>query len=98
MIKQKKSCLGRLLIPLFKELEDKKLAYAVCGNYKELPYYTNHDVDIWVSSAALFDEYLLNIASNNGFVVFIRNKTSNGINYAFYIETENGKQKMVLSM
>jgi len=77
-------CIKELLVPLFIELEQKGVQYAVCGNYENLPDYTSHDVDFWTDDPATFEDILFNVAKQQGFNLYLHNKTANGSNNFFY--------------
>ncbi len=79
-----------LLNPLFQELNKNKIQYCVCGNYQNLPEYTNHDIDIWTEDVEVFEELLFKISKENSYFLYLFNKTANGSNNFFYKETNEG--------
>lgn len=73
-----------LLIPFFDKLNKIGVNYAVCGNYKDLPHFTNHDIDIWTDDINLVESILEKLAEEKGFYLYLKNKTANGSNNLFY--------------
>lgn len=78
-ITDKYTPLASILVPLFKVLNGKKIPYCVTGNYKGLPEFTSHDVDIWVEDKRTVERILSKIAKNKGFKNHLIYRTSGGI-------------------
>lgn len=73
--------LSLLLIPFFKELENKNISYCVLRNYDDLPYYTNNDVDIWVENISEAEAVLRKAAQKNNLQIIMRMKRGGICNY-----------------
>lgn len=78
-------------IPFFDELEQKKLRYAVCGNYQKLPDETEHDIDLWSENPQEIKLVLFDVAKKNGYRLFLINETANGFNSVFYGKGKESK-------
>ena len=74
----------KLLSPLFDTLLKENIEYCVCGNYENLPFYTDNDVDIWTNDVKKTFEILKDIANSVSIKCYLVNKTSNGYNCFFY--------------
>lgn len=69
---------------LLVELYNKKIRYAIIGDYENLPEYIGHDIDLWTDDIKGFREVLLEVITKTGHHVLIDNRTANGCNVAFY--------------
>ena len=76
----KSTSLSLLLRGLFSELETSEINFCIIGNYDSLPFYTENDVDIWVSDIRTAKRLLIETAKQIGFVPLLWNLTSNGVN------------------
>ena len=76
-------------VPFFKELTERNIAYAVCGNYEGLPNETEHDIDLWSPTPESIKGVLFEIANNTGYRVFLFSPTANGFNAVFYGPDKN---------
>lgn len=81
------SPLYELLTSLFEELRITNLPYCVCGNYSELPHYTENDVDIWVNDPALLIEIIENICFFLKYKIYLENTNATGTNFFIYTNT-----------
>lgn len=77
---KKSTSLSLLLEGFFFELEKSEVNFCIVGNYHTLPYYTDNDVDIWVSDIRTAKRLLIETAKDNGFIPLLWNLTSNGVN------------------
>lgn len=75
-----RTSLSKLLIPLFKELELSGQAYCVCGNYMELPYHTDNDVDIWAENPSVVLQLIKIICTDLLYDIYLNNANATGIN------------------
>lgn len=88
-MKNKSLTLRNLLDSFFRKLKNKDINFAVIGNYQNLPYFTENDVDIWVASYEESEVILHSIALEQGLKLYLNNKTANGSNnYFFLIEDD----------
>jgi len=79
----------QLLVPFFKELQNGKYNYCVCGNYQKLPDHTDNDVDIWTDNTEGALGILEEVARANGFRKYLTNHSANGTNVFFYKRQED---------
>ncbi|MDY3959070.1 hypothetical protein [Romboutsia timonensis] len=70
--------LGRLLTNLFNKLESENINYCILRNYKDLPNYTNNDIDMMINN-----KYIDN-------VIDILIEISNKLNWKVYNIVEHG--------
>ncbi len=69
---------------LLAELSNKKISYAIIGDYEKLPDYIGHDIDLWTDDVKGFRRVLFDAIAKTGHHVLIDNRTANGCNVAFY--------------
>lgn len=83
---RKNNRLSYFLIQLFNELSDKKIDYCVCGNYEQLPYHTENDIDIWSPSTKSVIELIENIAHQQNLKLYLKNTNATGANIFLWYE------------
>lgn len=94
-MRKKDTPLSSILVPLFKTLNSRKITYCVNGNYKKLPYFTSHDVDIWTEDANLVRKILYKIARRKNFKIHLFYRTGDGLINIFHRVEEDGSVSFV---
>ena len=89
-IQEEQTVLSRLLIPLFSRLTREKQPYCVCGNYKNLPFHTENDVDLWAKNPKAVIAIVKEVSTECGLTLYLENKNATGSNLFFWIQTEMG--------
>ena len=78
--KTRETSLSIFLTRYFFELDKRGVKYCVIGNFNKLPYYTDNDVDIWVSDISVAKRMLNYVTRTHDFSTLLWNVTSNGVN------------------
>ncbi|MDH5523366.1 MAG: hypothetical protein OEY01_05170 [Desulfobulbaceae bacterium] len=82
--------LSQILIPLFSTLDSGNHQFCVCGNYDELPYHTENDVDIWSKDTTNTINIIEQICNQSGYKIYLKNSNATGSNLFFYSNTAKG--------
>ena len=69
---------------LINDLNKRNIRYAIIGDYRKLPDFVEHDIDMWTNNIIEFRAILFSVIRNCCFSVIIDNRTANGCNVAFY--------------
>lgn len=94
VIQKKQTILSRVLTALFSRLEVENQPYCVCGNYKDLPFYTENDVDIWAKYPIAVVNIIKEVCNENGLDLYLENKNATGSNLFFW--TFSGKEPVTI--
>lgn len=78
------NCSRDFVASLFEGLNEKRIRYAVGGDFEHLPEAIDHDIDIWTDDVKEFRKVLFGVITKTGHHVLIDNRTANGCNVAFY--------------
>jgi thymidylate kinase len=76
--------LSLFLAGLFRKFSDSDVDFCILGNYEKLPFYTENDIDIWVSDFSVAHRVLTEHARTQDHIFYLGNKTGNGCNYFFW--------------
>lgn len=86
----KETALSRFLEPLFNNITQNGLPYCICGNYQQLPYATDNDIDIWTSAGEEIFRYIIDIFKKQNIKIYLRNTNATGCNIYSWTYTDIG--------
>lgn len=90
MIKKNSTQLSQLLLPLFDKLKVLNIPYCICGNYFNIPYHTDNDVDIWANEPIKLIRIIEDICLDLKFKIYLKNTNATGSN--LFIHTNDSEQ------